>query len=324
MKKNIILITLFLPLALRASEPLSQEDITAIHKEINNCQIQGLAGTYHSDICRTKISFRRPQRFGRLAKGQNFMILHGTTGNGKTTLVRCLAKEMNAQLVEIVCPTTEDAFVGAGAKNLEEQFKKVEELALNGFKVVILLDEIDTIGAEEKGNPQRYATAETLWHYLDKFNENNNILMIGTTNRYEQLLPQTKSRAGTSVKIDNPSKEERTIILDIYCKSLNVVLTAAQRKKIIDGTDKVGRRAIINIVAKIRQKQNFNENINNSELGTLITAQVDAEKVCNNNPETNTWTTWNTFMFFADKGLNVGFYLLGAYLGAKIGLSDKK
>lgn len=160
----------------------------------------------------------------RLVRG---LLLEGLPGNGKTLIARCLAGEAKMNFVACSGAEFTEKYVGVGASRVRELFEFVRE----NQPCILFIDEIDALARRrseegEMSHSERDSTLNQLLVLMDGFRQNENILVIGATNRMD-MLDRAILRPGRFDKvihIPNPDGETRRAILEIHGerKPLNV------------------------------------------------------------------------------------------------------
>lgn len=142
------------------------------------------------------------------------VLLEGEPGNGKSLLARAIAGETDAVFYSMAGSEFNEKYVGVGALRVRDLFKK----ARNNRPAVIFIDEIDAIGGKrEENNKEHNATLNQLLVELAS-PDNEDILVIGATNRSDILDPALKrqGRLSRHIYIPNPDKKTRLEILKLY------------------------------------------------------------------------------------------------------------
>lgn len=143
------------------------------------------------------------------------VLLEGEPGNGKSLLARAIAGETDAVFYSMAGSEFNEKYVGVGASRVRDLFKK----ARNNRPAVIFIDEIDAVGGkrEEENNKEHNATLNQLLVELAS-PDNEDILVIGATNRSDILDPALKrqGRLSRHIYIPNPDKKTRLEILKLY------------------------------------------------------------------------------------------------------------
>ena len=143
------------------------------------------------------------------------VLLEGEPGNGKSLLARAIAGETDAVFYSMAGSEFNEKYVGVGASRVRDLFKK----ARNNRPAVIFIDEIDAVGGkrDEENNKEHNATLNQLLVELAS-PDNEDILVIGATNRSDILDPALKrqGRLSRHIYIPNPDKKTRLEILKLY------------------------------------------------------------------------------------------------------------
>lgn len=155
----------------------------------------------------------------KLPKG---VILYGPPGTGKTLLAKALAGEANVPFYSVSGSDFIEMYVGMGAKRVRELFAE----ARKNSPCIIFIDEMDAIGNSRSnlssGNTEHRQTINALLAELDGFNGSEGILVIGATNRLEDLDNALVRPGRFDKHISVPLPEtpaERREVIDIYAKN---------------------------------------------------------------------------------------------------------
>jgi cell division protease FtsH len=179
---------------------------------------------------------RDPERFRAVgARPVRGVLLYGPPGTGKTMLAKAVAAEADVSFFAASGSDFVEKFVGVGAGRIRSLFAAARKAG----KGVIFIDEIDAI-AKTRGGPmsheEREQTLNQLLVELDGFGPNEDIVVIGATNRLETLDPAIlrPGRFTRKVHVPLPDREDRAEILAVHAAdkpvSPTVDLTAIARK----------------------------------------------------------------------------------------------
>ncbi|MFZ0343030.1 MAG: ATP-dependent zinc metalloprotease FtsH [Gaiellaceae bacterium] len=163
-----------------------------------------------------------PKRFqalgARIPKG---VLLYGPPGTGKTLLARAVAGEAGVAFFSISGSDFVEMFVGVGASRVRDLFKAAKEAAPS----IVFVDELDAVGRHRGagiggGNDEREQTLNQLLVEMDGFSINQNIILIGATNRPDVLDPALlrPGRFDRQIVVDRPDRVGRRKILDVHVK----------------------------------------------------------------------------------------------------------
>lgn len=118
-------------------------------------------------------------------KVRNKILLHGITGNGKTTIAKYIAKKSDLPFVEVKAEEVIDSHLGSTGANIYNIFNKLKQ------PCVLFWDEVDSIGCKRGGDVKNSAGHEndrmtnSILVNLDKLSEE--VIFIAATNRKEIL-----------------------------------------------------------------------------------------------------------------------------------------
>jgi len=179
-----------------------------------------------------------PEMFKRMGiRPSRGILLYGPPGTGKTLLAKAVAKESEANFIQIKGPSLLSMWVGKS----EEGMRKVFERARQVSPCVIFFDEIDALAGKrgvETGTKVTERVLNQLLAEMDGLEDLNDVLIIGATNRPD-MLDSALLRPGRFDKIllvGAPEEESRLQILKIHTNKMplakNVKLNDIAKKTI--------------------------------------------------------------------------------------------
>lgn len=170
------------------------------------------------------------------AKTCNGILLEGPPGTGKTMLAKAIANAAGVNFISASGSDFNEMFVGVGAARV----RALWELAQTNAPCIIFIDEIDCLGKRRRGGDgasnELSQTLNCLLQKMDGLNKTNGIMVIGATNR-KQDLDKALLRPGRFDRqyfIGPPTnKKDRDEIVEMYLSN----------KKLEDGVtlDKVSK-----------------------------------------------------------------------------------
>lgn len=213
----------------------------------------------------------------------NRLILYGAPGNGKSSIANEIAKELNAEVIQISGPAIVTKFQGSGAETIKKSFEKALEYQKYNKRVVVFIDEIDSI-APNFDNDDRFHDHKTalqaLWLWLDRVKNMPGVFVIAATNKFEKLDKAFISRFdGNIIELKNPNEYARKEIIEYYIKQFNkqilkpVILEDYLINYLVDNTDGLNTRTIEGIVRLIIQRASNNVDIRTSLISNIISKQ---------------------------------------------------
>ena len=154
------------------------------------------------------------------AKLPRGIILYGPPGTGKTLLAKAVAEEADVPFFYMSGSDFVELFVGMGAKRVRQLFEKAKKSA----PCIIFIDEIDAVGGTRNAmgsSSEDRKTINALLTEMDGFQDSENILVIGATNRIEDLDPALLRPGRFSEKfcVSLPETiEERLESIELYAQ----------------------------------------------------------------------------------------------------------
>lgn len=151
-------------------------------------------------------------------KPRSKALLYGPPGTGKTTLAWHLAARLGLPLVRVRTESVVEKWVGGTGMNLGALWTLVDRHA---SEAVFFFDEIDSL-ASKRGDGTQGADkerADYLNIFLTRF-ERSEAVIIGATNRHEQIDPAMWRRFDMQISVDLPESEERFAIIKRYAEPL--------------------------------------------------------------------------------------------------------
>jgi len=165
-----------------------------------------------------------PDSFTRMGiRPPRGILLYGPPGTGKTLLAKAVAKESEANFIQVKGPELLSMWVGKS----EEGVRKIFERARQVSPCVIFFDEIDSLASRrglEAGTRVHDQVLNQLLAEMDGLEELQNIVVIGATNRPDMLDPAVlrPGRFDRLVLVSPPEKEGRLEIFKIHTKNMPI------------------------------------------------------------------------------------------------------
>lgn len=149
------------------------------------------------------------------------LLLYGPPGTGKTLLAKAVAKESEANFIQVKGPSLLSMWVGESEKGVRKIFERARQVA----PCIIFFDEIDSLAGKrgmETGSKVTEHVLNQLLAEMDGIEENSDIVVIGATNRPD-MLDAAILRPGRfdRILLVGPSdKKGRLEILKIHTKNM--------------------------------------------------------------------------------------------------------
>ncbi len=164
---------------------------------------------------------REPDRFRKLgARVPKGVLLYGPPGTGKTMLAKAVAHESGASFYSQSASSFVEMFSGLGAARIRKLF----ETARKHLPAIIFIDELDAVGMQRSGsglNREQDQTLNQLLVELDGFEESEQLVIIGASNRLEDL-DQALLRPGRfdrQILVSPPDLAGREEILHVHARN---------------------------------------------------------------------------------------------------------
>lgn len=179
----------------------------------------------------------RSDIFQGLRKPAKGLLLYGPPGNGKTMLAKAVASESAATFFSISASSLTSKWVGEGEKLVKALF------AVAGARQpsVIFIDEIDSLMSARSAN-ENEASRRLKTEFLVQFdgvmsNEDDRVIVMGATNRPEELDSAVRRRLVKRIYVPLPDAEARRALLKNLLKGDDYALQGSDLERVVRDTD---------------------------------------------------------------------------------------
>ncbi|XP_072712632.1 spastin isoform X5 [Ciconia boyciana] len=179
----------------------------------------------------------RPELFTGLRAPARGLLLFGPPGNGKTMLAKAVAAESNATFFNISAASLTSKYVGEGEKLVRALFAVARELQPS----IIFIDEVDSLLCERREG-EHDASRRLKTEFLIEFDGvqssgEDRILVMGATNRPQELDDAVLRRFTKRVYVSLPNEETRLILLRNLLSKQGSPLTQKELAQLARMTD---------------------------------------------------------------------------------------
>jgi len=152
------------------------------------------------------------------------VLLYGPPGTGKTLLAKAVAKESEANFIQVKGPSLLSMWVGKSEEGVRKIFEKARQVS----PCIIFFDEIDSLaskrGSEAQGGGSKVTESvlNQMLAEMDGIEDLTNVIVIGATNRPDKLdsALMRPGRFDRIVFVNVPNKDGRLKILEIHTKKM--------------------------------------------------------------------------------------------------------
>lgn len=146
------------------------------------------------------------------------VLFEGPPGTGKTTMARVIASQSGIPLVYVPVESIMSKWFGESERRLDAIFESAGALP----KSIVFLDEIDAFaGSRERAMHEgTRRILSVLLRQMQGLVDTSNVVVVGATNRKDDLDPALQSRFNLFVHFPLPDVTERMAILSYYAKHL--------------------------------------------------------------------------------------------------------
>lgn len=172
--------------------------------------------------------FLHPEVYEQIAEGTRkvfesnrprAVLFDGPPGTGKTTMAKMIAGQVNAPMIYVPIESIMTKWYGESERNLAKVFTAAGQFSNS----MIFLDEIDSLATSREGNIHEATrrVLSVLLRKIDGMSPAEGTILIGATNRKQDLDSALLSRFDTCIYFPLPNEEERKAIFENYARHLD-------------------------------------------------------------------------------------------------------
>jgi transitional endoplasmic reticulum ATPase len=247
--------------ALKVVRPSAMREVLVETPNISWEDIGGLGNIKQELQEAVEWPLKYPDSFKRLGiRPSRGILLYGPPGTGKTLLAKAVAKESEANFINIKGPSLLSMWVGKSEEGVRKIFERARQVA----PCVIFFDEIDSLAGkrgQDSGTKVTERVLNQLLAEMDGLEDLNDILIIGATNRPD-MLDSALLRPGRFDKIllvNAPEEESRLNVFKIHTKKTPLAKDVKLESfaKVTDGYTGADIEGVVREAAMIALRENI-------------------------------------------------------------------
>ncbi|XP_034474455.1 fidgetin-like protein 1 [Drosophila innubila] len=180
---------------------------------------------------------QRPDLFKGVRRPPRGVLLFGPPGTGKTLIAKCIASQSKATFFSINPSSLTSKWVGEGEKLVKTLFA----VAAEHQPAIIFMDEVDSLLSQRSDNEHESSRRlkNEFFIQLDgaATNEDDNIIIIGATNRPQELDEAVRRRFVRRLYVPLPLKRARQQIIEKLIKQVHHNLSDDQVEGLAELTE---------------------------------------------------------------------------------------
>ncbi len=207
--------------ALKVVRPSAMREVLVETPNIGWADVGGLENIKQSLKEAVEWPLKYKENFERLGiRPPRGILLYGPPGTGKTLLAKAVAKESEANFIQVKSPSLLSMWVGESEKGVKKIFERARQVA----PCIVFFDEMDAIAGKrgiEVGTKVTERVLNQLLAEMDGLEELKDVVVIGATNRPDMLDPAIlrPGRFDRVLLVDVPDKESRRKIFEIHTEN---------------------------------------------------------------------------------------------------------
>jgi transitional endoplasmic reticulum ATPase len=208
--------------ALKTVRPSAMREVLVETPNVDWNSIGGLDGVKRELKEAVEWPLKHPESFERMGiRPSRGILLYGPPGTGKTLLAKAVAKESEANFIQVKGPSLLSMWVGKSEEGMRKVFERARQVA----PCIIFFDEIDALAGKrgmETGTKVTERVLNQLLAEMDGLEDLNDVLVVAATNRPD-MLDAALLRPGRFDRIllvSSPDEVGRLNILEIHTKNM--------------------------------------------------------------------------------------------------------
>ena len=210
--------------ALKVVRPSAMREVLVETPNISWSDVGGLDKVREELKESVEWPLKHPETFVRMGiRPSRGILLYGPPGTGKTLLAKAVAKEAEANFIQVKGPSLLSMWVGKSEEGMRKVFERARQVA----PCIIFFDEIDALAGKrgiDLGTKVTERVLNQMLAEMDGLEDLNDILVIGATNRPDMLDPGIlrPGRFDKILLVGAPEEKGRLQILEIHSKKMPI------------------------------------------------------------------------------------------------------
>ncbi|MFH1503238.1 MAG: CDC48 family AAA ATPase [Candidatus Diapherotrites archaeon] len=208
--------------ALKVVRPSAMREVLVETPNVNWEDVGGLEEVKRELREAVEWPIKYPDSFKRMGiRPSRGILLYGPPGTGKTLLAKAVAKESEANFIQVKGPSLLSMWVGKSEEGMRKVFERARQVA----PCVIFFDEIDSLAGKrgiDYGTKVTERVLNQMLAEMDGLEDLKDILVIGATNRPDMLDPALlrPGRFDKILLVSSPDAKGRMNILKIHTNKI--------------------------------------------------------------------------------------------------------
>ena len=208
--------------ALKVVRPSAMREVLVETPNVGWEDVGGLSDIKQELMESVEWPIKYPDSFTRMGiRPSRGILLYGPPGTGKTLLAKAVAKESEANFIQVKGPSLLSMWVGKSEEGMRKIFERARQVA----PCVVFFDEIDSLAGKRGVDYGTKVTERVLNQMLaemDGLEDLKDILIIGATNRPDMLDPALlrPGRFDKILLVNAPDSLGRLNILKIHTRKM--------------------------------------------------------------------------------------------------------
>jgi len=249
--------------ALKVVRPSAMREVLVETPNINWDDVGGLEEVKRELREAVEWPIKYPANFKRMGiRPSKGILLYGPPGTGKTLLAKAVAKESEANFIQVKGPSLLSMWVGKSEEGMRKIFERARQVA----PCIVFFDEIDSLAGKrgmEQGTKVTERVLNQMLAEMDGIEDVNDILVIGATNRPDMLDPAIlrPGRFDKILLVNAPDEIGRENVLRIHTKNMPIKNKEALVKEIAkkaEGYTGADLEALAREAALLSLRENIN------------------------------------------------------------------